>query len=455
MKNENNKEELLKSGSFGKLVLSLCLPTIIIMLVNIIYNMADLFFVGKMGDPNMTAAISLCTPIFTIITGLGTLFGSGGCTFASLALGNGKKDRIKPASAFCFIGSIIVGLICLVTLFVGAKPIANMLGADINTISHTMDYIRIIAIGAPFMMISGTYCNLIRADGAAVQSMIANLSGTILNIVLDALFVLVFNMGVMGAALATVIGNVVSSLMCIIFVRKNKLYSFNPKYISKDKNACGRVIALGFSVAISNLVLAIAKIVANNLMVGYGVEATTGLGISTTFTTMVTLLAMGICVGIQPALSYAYSSKDNKRLKTLVKNTAILTFIIGCVVLVVGIPFRSQLINLFIKNSEVISVGGIMVIGCFASAPFGGLAQLCQTFLQSTNKASFASILAILEKGLIYIPVLLLLAKLFKINGIAFTPVATEILTLIIGVILCIYWVKHWNKTRQQESYNN
>jgi len=448
---DERKERLLSSGSFGKLVLALCLPTMIIMIVNVLYNMADLMFIGKTGDPNMSAAVSLCTPIFTLITGLGTLFGMGGCTFNSLALGKGEKERTKATSAFCFYGALIVGVILLIVLIAAARPIAKMLGATEATIGYAMQYIQIVAIGAPFMLFSGTYCNLIRADGSATQSMIANLSGTVLNIVLDAIFVMAAKMAVRGVALATVIGNAVSCLYLVIYlVRKKQLY-VNPKYFIKDKIVCWRVIALGFAAAISNVLLAVSKIIANQLVKGYGVEATTGLGIAVTFSSMIQLLAMGICIGLQPAFSVAYSQKNYKRIKKLFFRTSVLCFAIGVVLLALGIPFKDALIKMFINNSEVISSGGIMVIGCLIAAPIVGLFQVCQMFLQATNRASFATVIAVLEKGGFYIPVLVAMAAIWKINGIAFTPPIVEIFSLIAGAILCIVWAKSWNKKKKEK----
>ena len=206
---EKNRK-MLEEASFGKLLLNLCLPTILIMLVMVVYNMADTFFIGQTGDPVKIAAISLCAPLFSILSGLGTLLGSGGCTAVSLALGKQENSRIKAYTSLCCYGSLVIGFLFLTFVLIFLTPISLALGADSATLSHTCGYLRIIALGAPVILFNNVFANIIRADGAAKESMIANGLGTLSNIALDALFILVFSWDVAGAALATVLGNAIS-----------------------------------------------------------------------------------------------------------------------------------------------------------------------------------------------------------------------------------------------------
>lgn len=221
-----DRQVILEKGTYKALLLNLCLPTIVIMLVMVVYNMADTFFIGQLGDPDQLAAVSLCTPIFTILSGLGTLFGNGGCTLISISLGKGEREKIKSVSSFCFLGAIFVGILFMVIVLCQAEPLSQLLGSDVDTLEYTKNYFRIIAIGAPVVMFNGTLCNIIRADGAAVASMVCNLLGTVLNIVLDAVFILALGLGVEGAAAATIIGNLASCIFLVCYLKKIKYIPF-------------------------------------------------------------------------------------------------------------------------------------------------------------------------------------------------------------------------------------
>ena len=168
-------QKMLEEASFSKLLLNLCLPTILIMLVMVIYNMADTFFIGQTGDPVKIAAISLCAPLFSVLSGLGTLFGSGGCTAVSLALGKKETARIKSYTSLCCCGSLFIGFLFLLIVLLAVKPISLALGADGDTLSLTCSYLRIIALGAPVILFNNVFANIIRADGAAKESMISTI----------------------------------------------------------------------------------------------------------------------------------------------------------------------------------------------------------------------------------------------------------------------------------------
>ena len=231
-----SNEEMLRSGDYWKLAGKLCVPAILIMLVTVLYHMADVFFIGQTGDPNKVAAVSLASPMFSILSGLGVLLGNGGCTAISLALGKGQYDRIKKTSAFAVWGAVAIGVIFAAVVLPLLEPICGLLGANGETRGFTAEYLRIIAIGAPVIMLTNVVPALIRADGSTTDSMIGNMIGTVLNIALDPLLISTFNMGVSGAAVATVTANIVSLCYYAYFLHtRGKIYSVSPKDISLKK----------------------------------------------------------------------------------------------------------------------------------------------------------------------------------------------------------------------------
>lgn len=436
-------QKILESGSYPKLLLNLCLPSIIIMLVMTVYNMADTFFIGQTGDPAKVAALSLCGPIFSILSGLGTLLGSGGCTAISLALGKKDESRIKACSSFCAAGSMIIGVVFLAVALLFQTPICKALGADADTMDYALSYLRIVAVGAPFILFNNVFSNIIRADGAAVESMICNGIGTIANIILDAVFILALSMDVEGAAIATVIGNVLSCIYILWYLaQKQRAFSLNPRDISLKKEIVVPVLTLGLPLACSTLLMSVSSMFSNRLMISYGSTALAAQGVASKAGMLISMLIMGVCMGLQPAISYNYGAGDKKRMLSIIKKTGIFTVCLGTVLSLICFFFRNQLILFFIDNEEVVRNGQIMIIAGLVTGPFYGLYQLCQTFLQSTGKASYATFTALLDKGLFYLPILYLMNHFFGMYGIAFTGAVTLIFSLTAGIFLSLKWYR-------------
>ena len=423
-------QKMLEEASFSKLLLNLCLPTILIMLVMVIYNMADTFFIGQTGDPVKIAAISLCAPLFSVLSGLGTLFGSGGCTAVSLALGKKETARIKAYTSLCCCGSLFIGFLFLLIVLLAVKPISLALGADGDTLSLTCSYLRIIALGAPVILFNNVFANIIRADGAAKESMIANILGTLSNIGLDALFILVFSWDVAGAALATVFGNLISCCYLLYYIlKKQPAFSLHPKFLSLKKEILLPVTTLGLPLACSTLLMSISSMISNRLMMGYGPVALAAQGVAGKIGMLLSMLAMGNC-----------GRGSRERMNHIIQSTGIFTVILGTLLTLICFFARDRIIMAFIDNAQVISYGQIMVLASIITGPFYGLYQLCQTFLQSTGKASYATLVALLDKGLFYLPMLFLLNHRFGFYGIAFTGAATLAFSLAAGIFFSLRW---------------
>lgn len=436
-------QEMMEKGSFKKLFLKMCIPTIIIMLVMVIYNMTDTFFIGKTNDPYKIAAISLCAPIFSILSGLGTLLGSGGCTVIAVSLGEKNFDKIKHITSFCFYGALVLGLLFCVGLNMNLDKVSMLIGADADTLGYASSYLRIIAIGSPIIMFTNIFMNLIRADGAAAQSMIANLLGTVVNVVLDPIFILIFHMDVAGAAIATVIGNIVSAIYILYYVvKKQKQFSLSFKDFTLKKDIVLPVLTLGLPLACSTILMSCSSMMMNNVLVSYGSIVVAANGVASKVNMVISMVAMGICMGLQPAVSYSFGAKNNKRMYHILKNMGILTVVVGSVLTVICFIFRNQFVCAFIKNEEVVSIAITMLTISLISGPLYGLYQLETTFLQSTQNAKASTFLSLLNKGIVYIPVMYALNAAFGLHGVFFTVPVTDITSLIIGAIICMVWKK-------------
>lgn len=428
----NKNERLLQEGTFGQLLLNLCVPAVVIMVVMVVYNMADVFFIGQLGDPYMIAAVGLAGPVFSILSGFGTLFGSGGCTAISLALGKGDKEKARRVSALCLYGSLIFGIVFAAVVLALLKQVCFLIGADENTIGYTMAYMRIIALFAPISIFSNVFLNLIRAEGAAKESMAANVAGTVMNIILDPLFILVFHWGVSGAALATGLGNCTSAGILLWYIFRNReLYSAKPEDAKPRKDVLVPVISLGLPMAFSTILMSLSHMISNNLLVSYDTIALAAQGVAGKISMLISMIAMGICMGVQPAISYNYAAENRTRMSEIIRKTGITVVSIALALSVFCFLFRKQLLAAFINDAAVIAIGNVVLLASTMAGPFYSLYQLCTTYLQATGKATFATLASLLSKGIIYIPMLFLLNAVFQMYGILFTGAVTDTLSLI------------------------
>ena len=436
--NTHTNEEMLRSGSFWTLTGRLCVPAILIMLVMVIYHMADVFFIGQTGDANKVAAVTLASPMFSILSGLGVLLGNGGCTAISLSLGKGDYSRIKKISAFSVWGALMVGLLFAAVVLPLMTPICGLLGANDDTQEYTAQYLRVIAIGAPVIMLTNVVPALIRADGSTTDSMIGNMLGTVLNIVLDPLLISAFHMGVTGAAVATVAANAVSLVYYAYFLRtKGKIYSVSPRDISLEKAVVLTVLGLGLPLSCSTVLGSVSGTVANNLMMRYGSIAVAGQSVAGRIGQLISMTVMGVCMGMQPAISFHYSAKNHKRLTEILIKTTALAVAAGTILSALCLIFRDPLLYAFLDDPNVLGIGRVCLLASIVIGPFFGFYQICATYLQASGKSTQAIIVSLLEKGIVYIPALFVMNWLFKMYGVIFAGTVTTVLSAVAALVFC------------------
>ncbi len=435
----NQNEQLLKEGRFSALLLRLCVPSVVIMAVMVLYNLADVFFIGKLQDPYKIAAVSLAGPVFSILSGLGTLLGSGGCTVISLALGRGDRKTIRRVSAFCFYGSLLVGVVFAAAVLLFLKPLCTLLGADSSTLRDTAAYLRILACFAPVSLFSNVFMNLIRANGSARESMIANLAGTLTNVVLDPVFILLFRWGVEGAALATGLGNGVSAVVLLCCLRKkDSPFSLRLSEARPGWALTGKVFSLGLPMAFSAVLMSVSQVLSHNLLVAHDTVAVAAQSIAGKVGMLISLLVMGICIGIQPAVSYNYAARNRARTAEILKKTCLITVILGTVLSGLCLVFRDAILGAFSRDASVLAIGRVTLLASVLVGPVCGIYQMATTYFQSTGRAGCAAVCSVLNKGLLFIPVLFLLDRQFGMVGIFFTGAVTDLLSLAIAVLLVL-----------------
>lgn len=438
----SKNEKMMAQDPVWKLILKMSLPMIVVMLMNVVYNMADTFFMGQLGDPLPVAAVSLAGPVFSILSGLNVLVGNGACTAAAIALGQKDKDSVKRYSSFCFWSSLVLGVIAGAAVLLCMDPLLGLLGVNAETAGHTADYLRILALGAPAMMIGGAFGNMLRADGSAAAPMVVSLGGNVLNIGLDALFILVFHWGTAGAALATVAGYVFTMAGCLFLIRRKDGFTISPRYFTLKPSVSLRVLSLGVPMAAGVALQGCSGIFGNRLLVSYGNTAVAAQNVAGKAGMILGMVVMGVCMGIQPAISYAYGAGDRKRLREIVRGTGLISVLLNTAL---GVAFyfgRAGFVTAFLNEPQVVEIGTMMILGSVVSAPLCALYQLCAAYLQGTGKVSYATVTALMQKGLVYVPVLYMMEGAFGLNGIVFSGAVTDLISTAAACALCLVWAK-------------
>lgn len=421
----------------------MAIPTMISMLVVVIYNMADTFFIGQTGDPMQVAAVSLATPVFMVFMALGNLFGIGGSSAISRALGEKKLERARHISSFCCYGSIGLGIIVAAIFLIFMDGILKMIGASENTIEFARDYLTYISFGGPFIMFGTAFGNILRGEGAAKESMIGNMVGTVTNIILDPLMILNMNLGVIGAAVATVIGNMAASAFYLIyFLRKKSSLSINIRDFPIGSQIASSVTAIGIPASLNNILMSCANIILNLALSGYGDTPVAAMGVASKSNMIVVLLQIGLCAGIQPLIGYNYGAKNKKRLMQVFRFTALVAIIMGTSLTVFMVFARKFLIQAFINDPEVIAYGMQMVIALQLSGPVIGILFLCINTIQGMGKAIPSLILTICRQGLIFIPCIFLLDTLFGLDGVIYAQPTADYASIILSVIMCLWIIR-------------
>lgn len=444
-----DNRQLFEEAPVAKAVAVMAIPTMISMLVVVIYNMADTFFIGQTGDPMQVAAVSLATPVFMVFMALGNLFGIGGSSAISRALGEKKAERARNISSFCCYGSLGLGVIMAALFLFGMNGILKLIGASENTVGYARDYLTYIAFGGPFIMFGTAFGNILRGEGAAKESMIGNMIGTITNIVLDPVMILGFGWGVVGAAVATVIGNMAASgFYLLYFLRKKSSLSIRLKDFKAGERIAAGVMSIGIPASLNNILMSCANIVLNHVLVSYGDTPVAAMGVAMKANMLVVLLQIGLCSGIQPLIGYNYGARNKKRLLQVFRFTGMCAVVLGTVLTVIMVLARQAVIQAFINDPEVIAYGIQMVIALQMSGPVLGILFLCINTIQGMGKAIPSLVLTICRQGLIFIPLVFILNGIFGLDGAIYAQPTADFISIVLSLVICLGIFRKIDKER-------
>lgn len=454
---DQKKIELFEQTPVPRAVMNLAVPTILSSLVMVLYNLADTYFVGMLNNPIENAAVALAAPVLLAFNAVNNLFGVGSSSMMSRALGRRDYDTVYKSSAFGFYCSVICGILFSLLCTISKQPLLNLLGADADTAASTAAYMRwTVTFGAAPAILNVVMAYLVRAEGASLHASLGTMSGCLLNIVLDPIFILPWglNLGAEGAGFATFLSNCVACLYFFVLLwykRGNTYVSINPKMFRPQKSIVMGIFSVGIPASIQNLLNVTGMTVLNNFTSGYGADAVAAMGIVQKINMVPMQISMGISQGIMPLISYNYASRNIQRMK----NTLLFTVKIALgFIIVVSVGYyigAGELIRLFMNNPDIIEYGTRFLRGFCIGLPF-----LCMDFVavgvfQAAGLGKNALMFAILRKGVLEIPALFILNALFPLYGLAYAQFTAE---LILATAAIVVLIRLFRKLEREKAKN-
>ena len=456
MQELDKKTYLFEEAPLGRAVMTLAIPTVISSLVTVLYNLADTYFVSMLNDSVQNSAVTLAAPVMLAFNAVNNLFGVGSSSLMSRSLGCRDYDTVAKSSAFGFYCSLICGLLFSLLCFTFRTPLLYLLGADADTFEATNQYMFwTVCLGAAPTILNVVMAYLVRSEGSAMHASIGTMTGCLLNIVLDPIFIMPWGlgMGAAGAGLATFISNCVACgyFFVLLAVKRGRTYvCINPGKLSFEGRIVRSVCGVGIPAAMQNLLNVTGMTILNNFTSAYQAEAIAAMGIAQKINMLPMYVSLGLSQGVMPLISYTYSSSNDKRMKDSVSFTGVASVIIIAVVSVVYFIFPGFFISLFMDSDVIVNYGSHFLRGMSIAGPFMCIDFLAVGVFQAVGMGREALIFAILRKIVLEIPALWILNILFPLYGLAYAQPVAEFVLSIVAIVVMSRLFKRLARQRQE-----
>lgn len=436
----NDTVGLFEKAPVPQAVLKNAVPAMAAMLMVLIYNLADTFFIAQTRNDILVAAVSLATPVFLIFMALGTVFGIGGTSVISRSLGQGRTEHAKKVCSFCMWGCVTVGVVISAAFLLLMEQILELIGASADTWGPARTYLTIVALGGPFVLISSCFSNILRAEGQPNKAMMGQILGNLLNVLLDPVLILGFRWGIAGAAIATVAGNLAGAGYYLLhFLRGRSTLSVHIRDLSFRDGIGAGVLAIGIPASLGSLLMSLSQIIINARMAGYGDMALAGIGVAMKVTMMTGMVCIGFGQGVQPLLGYCVGAGLWERFKKIMGFSIL--FSLGLSAAMTGLCYllRGPIIRVFLTEPTsfdfALTFTSILLTTSFLFGVFYVLANA----LQAMGAAAQALVINLSRQGLIYIPALYILQALLGATGLAWAQPVADLLSTVL-VAMLYFW---------------
>ena len=438
----------------GRLLAKFAIPAIISMLVNALYNIVDQIFIGQGVGMLGNAATNIAFPVTTISTAAALLLGIGGASNYNLEMGAGRDRKASEIAGSALSSLVITGTAIAAVILIFLKPLLIFFGATDTVMPYAIDYVGIIAIGLPFFTLSVGGNHLIRADRSPTYSMMCTLTGAIINTILDPTLIFGFHMGIAGAAWATVIGQVVSGIMVILYLRKFKTVKLTKEKLRPHPHYIGRIVSLGMAPFFNQVSMMVVQIVMNNVLIRYGAKSSYGsdiplacAGIITKINMIFFAINIGISQGLQPIISYNYGARKLDRVREAYLKAAISATIISTVSFICFQLFPRQIIGIFGSESEAYFRFAEKFFRIFLFCTFiNGLQPITANFFTAIGKANRGIFLSLTRQVIFLLPLMIILPIFFGIEGVMFSAPIADGFAAVCAITFAVKELKSFQK---------
>ncbi len=441
--NSENEYKRMTERSVTKLVISLSLPTVLSQMITSIYNMADTFFVTGLGN-SASGAVSVVYALQSIIQAVGFGLAMGAGSLVSRYLGKKDNESANKYASCAFFSALLLGTLLSVICLIDLDGLLLAFGSTETILPHAKSYAFIILLGAPIMCSSFVLNNIMRAEGKAMFSMIALTSGGVLNIILDPIFISVLDMGVAGAALATVISQVISFIVLIsIYISGHSIVKLSLKNMSREAAPYGKIVLTGLPTVFRQGLGSVATTLLNIQVKPYGDPAIAAVGIANKIYMLLRSFVIGIGHGFQPVAGYNWGAKKYKRVKSAFWVATALGTAVSVLASVLLLVFSESLIGLFKpETAEVEEIGGRMLVFIALALPLLGYSTFVNQLYQSLGFVKGASLLASCRQGIFFIPLIFILPIFMGLDGILATQPIADVFTFLVSIPFNIYFLR-------------
>lgn len=435
--------ELFEKTPIPIAYMKLAIPVVLGMVVTLVYNMVDTYFIALTGNTALIAGVSICTPLFTLFLAFGDMIALGGASVISRLLGAKKHDEVKRLSVFCTYAAIIIGIIVTVILLAFQNPILIFLGADETSLPYAAQYYKYIVLGCTFIIYTLVPSNLMRTVGHPNASMAVSILGAVVNMILDPIFIFGLGLGAAGAAIASIIGYICSTLFAFWFISfKCEGISINPKDFGIKANELGMIFAVGIPASVTNLMQTVGITLTNKSLSPYGSDSIAVMGIVLKIVNIVMLVIVGLAFGGQPLTGYVYGSGDRKRLKKVLTFAYEIVLGVSAVMALIVALLANPLIRAFLKDDELIKMGVLMLRLQMPGMLLMGMGLVTICAFQSMGKGLPALILSLCRQGVVYAISIGVLSAMFGFNGVICAQLGADVISVIIAGVLFLIFIK-------------
>lgn len=431
----------LSSAPIVRSLVHLCVPMAAALIVGAVYNLINAGVIGSLHDTTLLAAVTFGLPLLGLVMAVGNVFGVGGGTLVSRLLGaseheDAPADQIKRVASFAVWGSVIVGAVLGGLGLVLLDPLVQLLGADAASTAATTDFVAVLLAFVPVLAAAVCLEQIVRAEGASRQVMVGLMASTVVNLLLDLLFILVLRWGVAGAAAAVGIANLVTVVYFVTWLQRHSTQiSLAPRWFTLSPAVLKPVLGVGVSALLQSAFLIVTALVLNNLAAAYGDAPLAAMGVAVRIAQVPEFLVMGVTIGVLPLLAYSYGKGDRDRLTSALRGSAVT---VGGIVLVFSTAvfvLREQVFTAFVSDRSVLAIGVTILTAQLVAMIANGFAGLLTSLFQATGRAAAATVMSVTQ-GVLFIPVVILGNLWFGLPGVIWALTVSECAVLVVGAAM-------------------